>query len=387
MPGFFISLRFIQNDNQKMTRPLRAEISASALRHNYHFAKRLAPQSQVFAVVKANAYGHGLERVARALHDADAFATLELDSAAALRKLGFEQPILMLEGLFAKDEIPLYCQHRLMMTVHSDVQMDMLSQQRPAIPLTVFLKMNSGMNRLGFPADRYPGELRKAEALQQKGVVGDLVLMTHFASADGPDGVGDALKRFVDAVYAANGSLLQRSTANSAATLRYPETHFHWVRPGIMLYGSSPFADQSAAELGLNPVMTLRSEIIGVQTLERGDKVGYGGVFTAKKRMRVGVVACGYADGYPRHAPGGGPDVSQHGTPVLVGGKRTRTVGRVSMDMMVADITDMPHVHIGAPVTLWGEGLPADEVAHAAGTVAYELFCAVAPRVKMVDVD
>ena len=366
-----------------MTRPIRAEISAAALRHNYHFAKRLAAESQVFAVVKANAYGHGVERVACALHAADAFATLELDSAIALRKLGFEQPILMLEGLFAKDEIPIYCQHRLMMVVHSDVQMDMLAQQRPTIPLSVFLKMNSGMNRLGFPPDRYPAQLHKAEAMQQKGLIGDLVLMTHLASADGPDGGCESLKRFVDAVYAANGSLLQRTVANSAATLRYPETHFQWVRPGIMLYGSSPFADQTAAELGLNPVMTLRSEIIGVQTLERGDKVGYAGLYTAKKRMRIGVVACGYADGYPRHAPGD----NEHGTPVLVGGKRTRTVGRVSMDMMMVDITDLPHVHIGAPVTLWGEGLPADEVAHAAGTVAYELFCAIAPRVKMVEVD
>jgi alanine racemase len=243
--------------------------------------------------------------------------------------------------------------------------------------------MNSGMNRLGFPPDRFPAELHKAEALQQKGVIGDLVMMTHFAGADGPEGVGDALKRFVDAVYAANGSLLPRSVANSAATLRYPETHFQWVRPGIMLYGSSPFADQSAVDLGLNPVMTLRSEIIGVQTLERGDKVGYGGVYTAKKRMRIGIVACGYADGYPRHAPG----TNEQSTPVLVGGKRSHTVGRVSMDMLVVDITDMPHVHIGAPVTLWGEGLPADEVAQAAGTVAYELFCAVAPRVAMIDVD
>lgn len=369
-----------------MTRPIRAEISASALRHNYHFAKRLAPGSQVFAVVKANAYGHGIERVARALHDADAFATLELDSAVTLRKLGCEQPILMLEGLFEKDEIPVYCQHQLMMTVHSDTQMEMLAQQRPTIPLSVYLKMNSGMNRLGFPPDRYAAALHKAQSMQQKGLIGDIALMTHFAGADGAegaDGVRDALKIFVDTVYAANGSMLPRSAANSAATLRNPDTHFQSVRPGIMLYGSSPFADQTAAELGLNPVMTLRSEIIGIQTLERGDKVGYGGIFTAKKRMRVGIVACGYADGYPRHAPGD----NERGTPIMVGGKRTRTVGRVSMDMLAADITDMPHVHIGAPVTLWGEGLPADEVAHAAGTVAYELFCAVAPRVKMIDVD
>ncbi len=366
-----------------MTRPIRAEISASALRHNYQFAKRLAPNSKVFAVIKANAYGHGVERVARALPDADAFATLELDSAANLRKLGIAQPILMLEGLFDKEEIPTYCQHQLMMAVHNDLQMEMLVAHRPSIPLTVFLKMNSGMNRLGFTPERYGAELHKAQGMQQKGLIGDLVLMTHFAEADGPNGVGDALKLFVDTIYAAKAADLPRSTANSAATLRFPDSHFNWVRPGIMLYGSSPFAEQSAAELGLKPVMTLRSEIIGEQTLQAGDSVGYGGIFTAKRRMRVGIVACGYADGYPRHAPGS----YEHGTPIMVGGKRTRTVGRVSMDMLVADITDMPHVHIGAPVTLWGEGLSADEVAHASGTVAYELFCAVAPRVKMVDVD
>ncbi|MEP7154500.1 MAG: alanine racemase [Betaproteobacteria bacterium] len=366
-----------------MTRPIRAEFSASALLHNYNFAKRLAPQSKVFAVVKANAYGHGVERVMRALPEADAFATLELDSAIGLRKLGVEQPILMLEGLFEKDEIPYYCQHQLMMSVHNDLQMEMLTAQKPSIPLSVFLKMNSGMNRLGFTPQRYGAEVHKAQDMQTKGLIADLVLMTHFAGADGPEGIEAALKLFLDTIYAAKASTLPRSVANSAATLRFPEAHFNYVRPGIMLYGSSPFSDHSAAALGLKPVMTLRSEIIGEQTLQAGDRVGYGGTFTAKRRMRIGIVACGYADGYPRHAPGH----YDQGTPILVGGKRTRTVGRVSMDMLVADITDMPHVHIGAPVTLWGEGLSADEVAHASGTVAYELFCAVTSRVKMVDVD
>ena len=366
-----------------MTRPIRAEISASALRHNYQFAKRLAPNSKVFAVVKANAYGHGIERVAKALLDADAFATLELDSAEKLRKLGVAQPILMLEGLFAKEEIPVYSQHQLMMVVHNDLQMEMLASNRPNIPLSVFLKMNSGMNRLGFAPERYGAQLHKAQAMQQKGLIADLVLMTHFAGADGAEGIGDPLKRFLDAIYAAKASNLPRSVANSAVTLRFADAHFNWVRPGIMLYGSSPFAEHSAAGLGLRPVMTLRSEIIGEQTLQAGDSVGYGGIFTAKRRMRIGIVACGYADGFPRHAPG----TFDQGTPIMVGGKRTRTVGRVSMDMLVADITDMPHVHVGAPVTLWGEGLSADEVAHASGTVAYELFCAVNSRVKMVDVD
>ena len=211
--------------------------------------------------------------------------------------------------------------------------------------------------------------------------------MTHFASADREDGVATQLAKFEDIVKAAKPVFGRKrfgqSVANSAALLRFPETHRNWARPGIMLYGSSPFADVSAEWLGLKPVMALRSEIIGVQALDVGDSVGYGGVFTAKKKMRVGVVACGYADGYPRHAPGS----NEHGTPVIVSGKRTRTIGRVSMDMLVVDLTDMPHVHIGAPVTLWGEGLSADEVAAASGTVSYELFCALAPRVPVKTVD
>jgi alanine racemase len=239
-------------------------------------------------------------------------------------------------------------------------------------PVAVCLKLNTGMNRLGFTAQTLPKAL---DILRQLPV--DITLMTHFAEADGERGVAWQMERFRAIAGDWSGPV---SLGNSAAILRHPEAHGDWVRPGIMLYGASPFAEQSATELGLQPVMTLESAIIGVQELAPGERVGYGGTFTAERPMRIGVVACGYADGYPRHAP--------TGTPIAVMGRRTRTVGRVSMDMLACDLTDIPEAGIGAPVTLWGKGVagevPADEVAAAAGTIAYELFCAVAPRVPVV---
>ncbi|MEQ1516295.1 MAG: alanine racemase, partial [Usitatibacteraceae bacterium] len=275
--------------------------------------------------------------------------------------------------------------HPQLTTVVRDLeQVKQITSAELVKPLDIFLKFNTGMNRLGLKGPLSGYAINMAASHRNFGAV---TLMTHFASADADEGVAEQLGKFDDIVKAAKPAFgkkpFTQSVANSAALLRFPETHRDWARPGIMLYGSSPFADATAEALGLKPVMALRSEIIGVQALEVGDRVGYGGLYVAKKKMRVGVVACGYADGYPRHAPGG----NHEGTPVMVSGKRTRTIGRVSMDMLVVDITDMPHVHIGAPVTLWGEGLPADEVAAAAGTVAYELFCAVAPRVKIVEVD
>ena len=367
-----------------MTRPIRAEISLSALRHNYALAKSKAPRSKVFAVVKANAYGHGFKRVAAALNDADGFATLELDSAVQLRDMKVESPILLLQGFFNERELPTFVQQQFTAVVRDLEQVKQITGASLAKPLDIFLKFNTGMNRLGLKGPLSGYAINMAASHRNFGAV---TFMTHFASADCEEGVATQLGRFDDIVKAAKAvfgkKALTQSLANSAALLKFPETHRDWARPGIMLYGSSPFADVSAEWLGLKPVMALRSEIIGVQALDVGDRVGYGGLFTAKKKMRVGVVACGYADGYPRHAPGG----NDHGTPVIVSGKRTRTIGRVSMDMLVVDLTDLPHVHVGAPVTLWGEGLPADDVAHASGTVAYELFCAVAPRVRMVDVD
>ena len=367
-----------------MTRPIRAEISLAALRHNYALAKLKAPRTKIFAVVKANAYGHGFKRVAAALADADGFATLELDSAVQLRDAKIASPILLLEGFFSEKELPTYVQQQLTSVVRDLEQIKQITAATLAKPLDIFLKFNTGMNRLGLKGPLSGYAINMAASHRN---IGAVTFMTHFANADVEGGVAAQLARFDDIVKAAEPVFGKKSfgqsVANSAALLRSPQTHRDWARPGIMLYGSSPFADVSAEWLGLKPVMALRSEIIGVQALDPGDSVGYGGVFTAKKKMRVGVVACGYADGYPRHAPGG----NDHGTPVIVSGKRTRTIGRVSMDMLVVDLTDLPHVHVGAPVTLWGEGLSADEVAHASGTVAYELFCAVAPRVPLFSVD
>ncbi len=353
-------------------RPLRAVFDWSALAANYALARRAARGARAFAVIKADAYGHGYLKAAQALRDADGFALLEIDRAVELRDRGFRQPILLLEGFFSLEELAMAEAFRLSVVVHSLEQLRMLAGTRRSHPLQVFLKLNTGMNRLGLQ----PGELAAAkELLKAARGVESVVLMTHFATADEPsEGVQAQLERF-NAMTAGLG--LPRSLANSAALLRYPQTHGDWVRPGIMLYGSSPFADQSAEALGLRPVMTLESRVIAVQSLQAGDRVGYGGTFTAPYPMRIGIVACGYADGYPRHAP--------TGTPVLVNGVRTRTVGRVSMDMLSVDLTPVPDAGLGAQVTLWGEGLSVDEVARAAGTLSYELLCRLTSRVPRED--
>lgn len=364
-----------------MSRPLFATVHPEAIRHNFQVARRHAGASRLWAVVKAHGYGHGLLRVASALADlADGFALLELSEAAALRQAGIRQPILLLEGFFSLDELARLALLQLTSAVHKPEQIAMLAAAQVFAPLPVHLKINTGMNRLGFRPQDVPAALAALRSLPQ---VGEITLMTHFAEADGERGIAEQLALF-EAVRAEDGQHQERpatrSVANSAALLRYPEQVTGvdtWCRPGIMLYGSSPFPDlRSAADLSLLPAMTLQSEIIGVQSVATGERVGYGGTFIADRPMRVGVVACGYADGYPRHAG--------TGTPVLVAGQRSRTLGRVSMDMLAVDISDLPEAALGSPVVLWGEGLPADEVATAADTIAYELFCALAPRVRVV---
>ncbi len=351
-----------------MTRPIRARIDREALLHNYLIARARCPGSRAWAVVKANAYGHGLLNAADALAEvADGFALLDPEEAVALRKAGIRQPILLLEGFFSAEDLEIVAEHRLSVVVHRLDQLQLLRQVGLPLRVPVYVKFNTGMNRLGFRPEQL-GALR--EELAKNEAVEDVTLMTHFAEADGERGVDWQLQRFRAMAGEWRGPV---SLANSAAILRYPQAARDWTRPGIMLYGGSPFADESAESLGLRPVMTLTSEIIGVQTIAAGERVGYGGTFTAERETRVGVVACGYADGYPRHAP--------TGTPILVGGQRTRTLGRVSMDMMAVDLTDLRETGVGAPVTLWGEGLAADEVAAAAGTISYELFCALARRV------
>ena len=347
-------------------RPIRARVDSAALRHNLSVARRMAPRSRVWAVVKANAYGHGLARAVRAL-TADGLGLIELEAAIELRRAGEKRPILMMQGFYSPEEIDLISKNSLTTVVHDAEQLAMLEKASSPEKIPVYLKLNTGMNRLGFAESELKNALGRLAHRAR-----DITLMTHFADADGKRGVKWQVDRFQKMTV---GLSFSRSLANSAAVLRYPETHADWVRPGIMLYGCSPFSDESAEKLGLKPVMTLSSELIAVRSLSAGDSVGYGCTFTTQGPMRVGVVACGYADGYPRHAP--------TGTPVLVCGKRTRTLGRVAMDMLIADLTGIPEAAIGSPVTLWGEGLSADEVAASAGTVSYELLCALSPRVPV----
>jgi alanine racemase len=354
-----------------VTRPTQASISLAALRHNYWVAKRRAPRSRVLAVVKANAYGHGVDRAGRALTNADGFATLEIDGAVRLRERGSAGTILLLEGFFDPSELADIAAYDLSIVVHHEDQLRALEAHRPAKPLAIYFKINTGMNRLGFAVASARANL---ERLQKSGIAKSITLMTHFATADGPEGIAEAMRRF-DA--ATKGIALPRSLANSAAIFSHPAAHADVTRLGIALYGATPFADRTAESLGVKPAMTLSSRLIAMQDLMPGDCVGYGAEFRSMAPMRVGVVACGYADGYPRHA--------KSGTPVLVGGVRTNLVGRVSMDMITVDLSPVPDAHVGTPVVMWGEGLPIDEVAMFAGTVGYELMCAVAPRVAVVE--
>ncbi|MBS0309956.1 MAG: alanine racemase [Proteobacteria bacterium] len=354
-------------------RPIQARISIGAMAHNLRVARSHAGAARVFAVVKANAYGHGLSRARRALAAADGFAVLTLEEAANLRLMGVDQPILLLEGFFGVDEIATCAELDLWPVLHHPAHLDWLQQQPPARPLQVFLKFDSGMHRLGFPLADHAAIVARARSLS---AVAGITLMTHFAQADETVGVDWQLHPFLRELSAYG---LPWSSANSAALLRYPQTLGDWARPGLMLYGASPFADLSAEQLGLRPAMTLRSEIISVQALQAGEGVGYGQLFRADRPMRVGVVACGYADGYPRHA--------LTGTPVLVDGHLSRTLGRVSMDMLCVDLGECPEAGVGNPVVLWGEGLPVDTVAAAAGTSSYELLCALAARVSVDETD
>jgi alanine racemase len=356
-----------------MSRPTRATIDLSAVRHNLAVARRKAASARIWAVVKANAYGHGLSRVLPALDSADGLALLEFDRALWLRERQPRRPILMLEGAFDAATTRLALDHRLDLVVHDEAQIAWIEAIEGPRRLAVWVKMNSGMNRLGFTRTH----VRTAfERLTGARAVARIGLMTHFANADQEEGWQEPLARFDAGTRQLPGA---RSLANSAALLSAPETHGQWVRPGIMLYGGSPFGQIPAASLGLRPAMRLESRLIGVQSLLPGDTVGYGGTFVARRPMRIGVVACGYADGYPRSAG--------TGTPVWVNGHRARLVGRVSMDMLTVDLGGDESAGPGSPVELWGEHVPVDEVAHAAGTIGYELMCRVAPRVPFDSVD
>ncbi|HXA48385.1 MAG TPA: alanine racemase, partial [Burkholderiaceae bacterium] len=320
-----------------------------------------------------NAYGHGLTHAVPAFAAADGLGLIEPDGVVRLRELGWSKPILLLEGFFHAEDVALLAQYDVQTAIHCDEQIAMLEQATLRAPLDVHLKMNTGMNRLGFKPDAYRAAYVRLRAISQ---VRNISMMTHFANGEHAAhpvlSYAEQVQRFQQG---SGGIIGERSLSNSAADLVHPEAPSDWVRPGIMLYGGTP-GGKTAAEFGLLPAMTLTSEIIGIQAIDAGDAVGYGSRFVATHPMKVGVVACGYADGYPRHAP--------TGTPVLVDGVKTRTIGQVSMDMITVDLSALPNAHVGSSVTLWGQGLPIDDVAHSADTIGYELMCAVAPRVRMV---
>ena len=347
------------------------------MQHNLARARACTPTARVWAVVKANAYGHGLERGMRGFAQADGLALIETENALRLRELGWVKPILLLEGIFDASDVPLLAEHNINSAVHCIEQVKMLEYTQLYRPIDVHLKMNTGMNRLGFRPDEYAAAYQRLRAIPG---IRNITLMTHFANADELEhprlSIAEQVRRFREGAAGLEG---QRSLSNSGGVLHQEalarELHNDWVRPGVMLYGGTPGGGVSAHAYGLLPTMTLKSEIIGIQRLEQGDTVGYGSRFVAPGPMTVGVVACGYADGYPRHA--------EQGTPVLVDGARTTLVGRVSMDMMTVDLTPVANAHVGSKVTLWGDGLPIDEVAQGAGTIGYELMCALAPRVRV----
>jgi alanine racemase len=364
-----------------MPRPIEALIHTDALAHNLERARQCAPGARVFAVIKANAYGHGIERVYAGFRGADGFALLDLDEAQRVRDLGWRGPVLLLEGAFEPRDLELCSRLKLWHVVHDEAQIDWLAAHKTHHPQRVFLKLNSGMNRLGFAPQAFRSAWTRLNALPQ---VDEITLMTHFSDADGERGIAHQLAVFEETTRDLPG---ERTLANSAATLRHAadaRVRADWVRPGILSYGSAPdFPQHDIAHWDLAPTMTLRSRLIAVQPLAAGQRIGYGSSFTAEAPINAGIVACGYADGYPRHCA--------TGTPVLVDGVRTRTIGRVSMDMLAVDLTPLPQTTLGSEVTLWGHGpngavLPIDEVARAAGTIGYELMCALAARVPTVAV-
>ncbi|MND74365.1 Alanine racemase [compost metagenome] len=344
-------------------RPARALIDLQALRHNYQLARELSG-AKALAVIKADAYGHGAVRCAQALEaEADGFAVACIEEALELRAASIKAPVLLLEGFFEADELPLIIEHDFWCVVHSLWQLEAIEQARLSKPLTVWLKMDSGMHRVGL----HPKDYQTAyQRLLASGKVAKIVLMSHFARAD-ELGCQSSAEQVAVFEAARKGISAQVSLRNSPAVLGWPDIPSDWVRPGIMLYGATPFEEEQSQAARLQPVMTLESKVISVRELPAGEAVGYGAKFVTQRPSRIGVVAMGYADGYPRLAP--------TGTPVLVAGQRSQLVGRVSMDMLCIDLTDVPQAGLGSPVELWGKNILASDVAIKAGTIPYQIFC------------
>lgn len=362
-----------------------ATIDAAALRSNLAVVRRMAPHSRVIAVVKANGYGHGMIRVARALADADGLGVARLADAVALREAGVTQRVLLLEGVFGPEQFALAAKEHCEIVVHSPEQLDVLEQFAGSHRFTVWLKLNSGMNRLGFRVEDFAAAHAR---LQRCSSVHLIRVMTHLSSSEDRQPTtpasNAALRGSVDVTAAqlrvfaeVVGVLgLERSVANSAAVIAWPESHQDWVRPGLMLYGMSPMPGKTAADFGLRPAMTLSTHLIAVQNIGIGEAVGYNGIWRAERPSRIGIAAIGYGDGFPRSTRGGAP--------VLVAGREAPIAGRVSMDMIAIDITDLPNAKSGDEVIVWGEGLPAERLAPYADTTCYELVCRVTSRVPLL---
>lgn len=348
-----------------------ATIDSAALRHNLAVVRRLAPRSRVLAVVKADAYGHGIIETAKALSAADGFGVARLSEALALRAAAVAHPVVLLEGVASAEQLAAAAQHRCDVVVHSFEQIAMLEQAAAAAPVNVWLKIDTGMNRLGFRADEFAAAWQRLSVCP---AVGAVRVMTHLAAAEEPRGV--VTETQIQAFHAVTASLqCEKSIANSAGVIGRPDAHADWVRPGLMLYGMSPMGEDSARELGLQPVMTLSAPVIAVRTVKPGETVGYGGLWRAPREARIGIAAIGYGDGYPR--------TMGAGAPVLIDGQPSTIIGRVSMDMTAVDLTHLAGARVGSEVVLWGRGLPAERVATYADTLAYELVCRVNERVAV----
>jgi len=355
-----------------LTPVVRAIVDTAALRHNLARAREFAPASKVLAVVKANAYGHGIVPTAVALAGADGFAVARLEEGIALRAAGLRQKVLLLEGVFEVEQLRQAAYHDFDIMVHEPEQLTLLESFRGEVRFSTWVKIDTGMNRLGFKPAQWPAALARLTACAV--VARPLTLVTHLASADDRD---DAFTREQIALFErlTAGVAGERSIANSAGVLGCEASRAGWIRPGLMLYGVSPFADTDATALGLKPAMRLTTQVIAVKDVAAGERVGYGGVWTARRPTRLAIAAAGYGDGYPRN--------TASGAPVLINGHRASVVGRVSMDMIAVDVTDIPPVAVGDVVTLWGPGVAVEEIARAAGTIPYELICGVSQRVHL----
>jgi alanine racemase len=355
-----------------VNRLIRAVIDTRALRHNLRTIRERARGARVMAVIKANAYGHGLVPTSLALAEADAFAVARLEEGLALRAEGITQPIVLLEGVFAPEHVLEAARHGFDLVIHDPLQIELLEEFKGPHRFIVWIKIDTGMNRLGFRPEQFPAALERVRGLEPAPL--EIRLLTHLARADDRDDTltRQQLARFKKAI----GSLdYTTSVANSAGLFGRVQMNWDWVRPGLALYGASPFSDRSAAELGLHPVMSLETSVIATRKVLTGETVGYGGAWRAERDSTIAIVAAGYGDGIVRNLPGG--------TPVLIDGQRAPTAGRVSMDMIAVDITDLPPVHVGTPAILWGIGLPVEEIAQRCGTIPYELLCGVSQRVSL----